>query len=262
MPSSFDPQTNGSPARPTIHGSPNGDGSALWTLNPEIHWSLQPKPCEWCRVPFVKKWKQAHIKSRFCGPSCSAKWRMSQPEHLAKVHTPEAIAKRAAGKSAWYRSGKPEAQAELARIRALNPTSDPEVRAKISRTLRAMNHAPSVRGGNGRGLTIPQQMMLDCLGEPWQAELCVSLGRRQPGYPTHYKLDLGNAERLVGIEVDGHSHHSRKALDEKKDEKLASLGWTVLRFWNQEILDWINTGKPTGSSISTTLESWGIRPIR
>jgi hypothetical protein len=187
---------------------------------------------------------------------------MSQPEHLAKVHTPESIAKRAAGKRAWYRSGKPEAEAELARIRALNPANDPEVRAKISRTLRAMNHAPSVRGGNGQGLTVPQKLLLDLLGEPWQAELCVSLGQRQTGYPTHYKLDLGNSDLLVGIEVDGPSHHSRRTLDGKKDEKLASLGWTVLRFWNQSILDWIDSGMRTESSISTTLASSGIRLTR
>jgi len=156
----------------------------------------------------------------------------------------------------------PAAQAEIDRIRALNPMSRPEVRAKVSHRLKSMRHAPSVHGGNGTGLTLPQSMLMGALGEPWQAEFCVSLGRRTLGYPTHYKLDLANGERRVGIEVDGASHYSRKAQDVKKDQKLASLGWTVLRFWNREILDWIASGMPAEHSVSTTLASLGIRPSR
>jgi hypothetical protein len=111
------------------------------------------------------------------------------------------------------------------------------------------------------GLTVPQKAMLDALGPSWEPELSLSLGRRTPGYPSHYKLDLGNAALRVGIEVDGNCHYSRKSLDEKKDAKLASLGWTVLRFWNKDILSWIDLGMPTGSSISTTLALHGIRPL-
>ena len=224
--------------------------------------SIQPKPCEWCGDPFVKKSATVHRKARFCGTSCSAKWRMRQPEHLAKVHNPEVAAKRGASVSKWIRSGSPEAQAQLDRIRDLKPMLNPETRAKVSRRLKEMGHKPSVRGGNGRGLTVPQSMMLAMLDDSWQAELAVPLGPREPGYPTHYKLDLGNAAMKVGIELDGHSHRSRKALDRKKDDKLASLGWTVLRFWNNQILDWIAAGEPTGDSISTTLESHGIRLIQ
>ncbi len=136
--------------------------------------------------------------------------------------------------------------------------SRPEVREKLSRRLREMNHRPSVRGGNGTGMTSAQATMLGILGEQWKAELSVSLGRRRPSYPTCYKLDLGNAELKVGIELDGNSHYSRKAQDQKKDAALASLGWMVLRFWNWEILAWINSGTPKEDYISTTLASNGI----
>jgi len=224
--------------------------------------SIQPKPCEWCGEPFAKKSATAHRKARFCNRSCSAKWRMRQPEHLAKVHNPTVAAKRGAKRAEWFRSRSPEAQAQLERIRNLRPMLNPESRAKVSRRLKEIGHKPSVRGGNGQGPTVPQSMLLAMLDDSWQAELAVSLGPREPGYPTHYKLDLGNAAMKVGIELDGHSHHSRKALDRKKDNKLASLGWTVLRFWNHQILDWIAAGAPTGDCISTTLESHGIRLIR
>jgi hypothetical protein len=187
---------------------------------------------------------------------------MRQPEIVAKVHAPEVAIRRGKSRSAWLRSGHPKAAAEIERVRAMNPTTDPAVREKISRRLKAMGHGPSVRGGNGRGLTVPQSKMLAVLGSPWVAEYAISLGKRKPGYPTCYKVDLANVERRIAIEADGNCHYSRKALDEKKGAMLRSLGWTVLRFWNQDITNWIDSGMPTGDSISTTLEQHGIRPTR
>ena len=56
--------------------------------------------------------------------------------------------------------------------------------------------------------------------------------------PTNYKVDIGNIEHKLAIEVDGGSHRGRgrKALDAKKQAVLEFLGWSVLRFWNEEIL--------------------------
>jgi hypothetical protein len=90
--------------------------------------------------------------------------------------------------------------------------------------------------------------------------LAIGLGGRFPGYPTNYKVDLGNIETKLAIECDGHKHKSPKErlIDAKKGEKLASLGWTVLRFWNQQILEWIDTGMPMDSSISTIFKQHGI----
>jgi len=119
--------------------------------------------------------------------------------------------------------------------------SDPNVRQKVSRILKAMKHKPSVRGGNGHGATLPQRIMHKILGSKWNMEYPLSLGKRIPGYPTHYKLDLANPEKKIAIEVDGFSHRSRKKIDQKKDAKLASFGWKVLRFWNRDILTWNDT---------------------
>jgi hypothetical protein len=184
---------------------------------------------------------------------------MSQPEHLAKLHTPEVAQRRGEKRRAHLASGTPEALAEIERIRTLNPMQNPETRAKVSRRLKEMKHRPSVPGGNGRGLTKPQQIMLDALGPTWVAEFPLSLGRRTPGYPTGYKLDLADPERQINIEVDGPSHYGRKADDAKRDAKVRSLGWIVLRFWNRDILTWSASGMPMESSISMTLERHGIR---
>ena len=41
--------------------------------------------CEWCGKEFIAKRKMSKGKPRrFCGRSCSAKWRMSQPEYKRK----------------------------------------------------------------------------------------------------------------------------------------------------------------------------------
>ncbi len=43
------------------------------------------------------------------------------------------------------------------------------------------------------------------------------------------------AERLL-IEVDGGQHTTQTSRDQQRDEKLRSLGYRTLRFWNHEVL--------------------------
>ncbi|MFZ4596337.1 MAG: endonuclease domain-containing protein [Verrucomicrobiaceae bacterium] len=65
---------------------------------------------------------------------------------------------------------------------------------------------------------------------------------RHSGYPTCYKLDIGNRELMIAVEVDGKSHCSieRQAQDQKKEDLLQSLGWKVLRFTNAEVIRNLN----------------------
>ena len=114
-----------------------------------------------------------------------------------------------------------------------------------------MNHKPSVRGGNGSGATVAQQTLKDALGPEWVMEFALSLGRRTPGWPTCYKIDLANLRLQVAIEVDGFSHVAmvRKEQDRKKTEKLISLGWKVLRFTNKAILNWQRTTDVPGIAL-------------
>jgi superfamily I DNA/RNA helicase len=94
------------------------------------------------------------------------------------------------------------------------------------------------QGGNGRGATKFQTALLDRLGDPWVVEFVVVTGGKkgENGLPTHYKLDLADAERKVAIELDGGSHQSktRQDQDAKKDAFLKSLGWLVIRISNRE----------------------------
>jgi very-short-patch-repair endonuclease len=70
-------------------------------------------------------------------------------------------------------------------------------------------------------------------------EVTVPVNPRRRGYPTCYKIDVANLDMKVGVEVDGRSHSTlaRKKQDEKKTQLLVGLGWRVLRFTNQEVLN-------------------------
>ena len=245
------------PVAKIIHSLPCMDGNALKIYNPEITSWQQERQCAWCGTIFRPSSVSQKLQ-RFCGRSCSAKWRMNTPEYKKKVHTKEVHARIGKKVSIWLKSDNPTAIKQIERIRALNPMSNPETRAKASVTLRKMKHKPSERGGNGHGMTLPQQIMMDALSGNWIPELAISLGKRKQNFPTCYKVDLGNIDLKIAIEIDGNSHYSRLEKDKKKDLMLVSLGWKVLRFWNKDILNWKDTGMNSASCISMILKQNGI----
>lgn len=121
------------------------------------------------------------------------------------------------------------------RMKKNNPMKNPLVREKVSAKLKAIGHKPKIRGGNGQ-VTIPQLLLATALG--WEMEVPVkTLGKE--GCPTSYKIDIANPTLKIGIEVDGNSHCSleRQAEDKKKTECLTSLGWNIVRFKNEEVLN-------------------------
>ena len=125
-----------------------------------------------------------------------------------------------------------------ARMKERNPMRDASTRQKVSETLRAMKHAPSVRGGNGHQMPVAQALLLSALGPGWVGEMVVRTGAKKgSGVPCHYKVDIGNAALKMCVEVDGGSHAalSRREQDNRKDSVLRSLGYEVLRFTNQQV---------------------------
>ncbi len=95
------------------------------------------------------------------------------------------------------------------------------------------------RGGNGTPLTVPQHVLWQALGDDWQPEYAVPTKmERDSGYPTAYKVDIAHPERMLAVEVDGHSHQARdrKKQDVKKQKFLEKLGWTVIRVPNRDAI--------------------------
>ena len=125
-----------------------------------------------------------------------------------------------------------------ARMKKNNPMHRPEIRAAVSTKLRAMGHKPRVHGGNGRPVPVPQLLLACVLG--WDTEVAVKTGeKRGSGYPSCYKVDIGNEDLMIALEIDGNSHCAlkRKEQDKKKDAFLNGLGWTVLRFKNEQVME-------------------------
>ena len=136
-----------------------------------------------------------------------------------------------------------------------NPMSDAGARTKVRTSLIRRSHRPRVRGGNGRPLPVPQRMMLEALGAGWVAEYIVPTRMpRSDGWPTHYKLDLGDPQRRLAIEIDGHCHASpsRREQDRRKTAFLAANGWCVLRITNARAL-WLSITCTSPDTLRTSL---------
>lgn len=102
------------------------------------------------------------------------------------------------------------------------------------------------------------------IGKAWKMEYGITTGIKKWGVSACYKVDLGNPLKKIAIELDGIGHQSptSRKRDQKKERILRSLGWKVLRFWNWEILNWIDSGTPKNNSIYTICKSNGIRLSR
>lgn len=197
--------------------------------------SLLPseRRCFWCREPLTGRAKYGEGGAqRFC---CK--------EHgtLGRTISPEARAVWAEKARVLGLSNRGNTLPGVAEhMRRNNPMRNESSREKMRATLIGMGHRPSVRGGNGSGMTEPQTILLDRLGTGWVAEHAVSCGAgsRARGMPTHYKIDVAHPALRIAVEVDGVSHSSiaRRESDARKDSFLLSLGWSVSRFSNQEIL--------------------------
>jgi very-short-patch-repair endonuclease len=57
--------------------------------------------------------------------------------------------------------------------------------------------------------------------------------------PTWYKVDIADPTIKLAIEVDGQTHRLKKwkFLDRRKESVLRALGWSVLRFSNQQVME-------------------------
>jgi hypothetical protein len=171
---------------------------------------------------------------RFCSVSCKMRAQRANPESEVKYQE----AMRPHWDNPWNK-GLPNPEAAY-RMKYDNPMKSDEMRARLSRTLKAMGHKPPVQGGNGRRLSVPQQLLADMTDLPTEYVIRTKPIRHlMEGLAKHYKADLADPARRLVVEVDGNSHNSPKAraTDAKKDTALSLLGWSVLRFSNREVME-------------------------
>lgn len=183
--------------------------------------------CRRCGTSFDRKWFPSWPERQFCGKTCELAWRATDEGFKDKLRANMAKANTSSAVREYQNSSR-------------NPFKGPQAEAIRQKSLSIQRASgwPTLTGGNGTGLTIPQEMLLRQLGSEFTPELSVSLGKREPGYPTCCKVDLGCERLKLAIELDGPTHraHKQQAKDDKKQAKLVSLGWTVMRFLNTEVL--------------------------
>lgn len=156
---------------------------------------------------------------------------MAQP-HIKEKIVPALLVGQAAMAQRKRGTKSPES---AQRMRDSNPMNNPVTRAKMAASL--MGRAFLERGGNGK-LTRQQQALHDATGYPMEHVIVTApVKGKFPSLPNCYKADLADPARMLLIEVDGKMHRLRKwkILDARRTAVLNALGWSVLRFWNQEV---------------------------
>jgi hypothetical protein len=156
----------------------------------------------------------------YCSPSCSSAAKMGAFLEAGKE----------ARKDPTWRKRSSE------RMKMKNPMWMPGIKEKMIESSRGRVYF-TTRGGNGQ-ITGPQIVLHDATGLSMEYPVLTSPVKHiYPDAPYSYKVDLADIRTKLAIEVDGESHSNphQKSLDAKKTEILNSLGWTVLRFTNDEV---------------------------
>ncbi len=197
--------------------------------------------CERCQREFTALRGRRH---RFCQRSCAVRWRWEQPglreKYVSSIRQSQSPGKRAASSS---------------RMKVNNPVANPEIREKISRSLQGRTFL--ARGGNGQ-FTKPQMLLADALGWEMEHAICTAPVKGMfPSLPHCYKVDIADSTVRLAIEVDGRSHRSPRwrYLDNRKEEILRALGWKVLRFDNERVLDDLHGVVTEVSTLWTSLQN-------
>ena len=63
----------------------------------------------------------------------------------------------------------------------------------------------------------------------------IKFRRQQP--IENYIVDFVSFEERIIIELDGGQHADLKQKDQRRDKRLTENGYTVLRFWNNDVLE-------------------------
>ena len=71
-----------------------------------------------------------------------------------------------------------------------------------------------------------------------RAHRLMGLGFRRQMPIAGYIVDFACSDKKLIVELDGSQHATveHQAKDAERDRKLQALGWTILRFWNDDVL--------------------------
>ncbi|RWM93063.1 MAG: endonuclease domain-containing protein [Mesorhizobium sp.] len=74
-----------------------------------------------------------------------------------------------------------------------------------------------------------------------RAHRLMGLGFRRQ-FPIAYIIDFACTNKKLVIEVDGSQHADANTGDEARTRRLERDGWTILRFWNHDVIRDLDNG--------------------
>ena len=198
------------------------------------------KVCEYCGKPFSVPNTKHGRSRRFCGTSCSAKWRISKYGIPPKSEQ----AKDRASKRLHERWQDPEFRTK--RIQAMkdhNPVYMDGVIEKAHQTrLKNGSYTNNFRYGNGKVSEHEAKVktLLEHHGFYYNYAIPTKIARDafpKEKFSVNYKPDFVNLTTKVCIEVDGDNHKKKEQIekDRKKEKCLSYLGFIVVRFTHDQI---------------------------
>jgi len=103
-----------------------------------------------------------------------------------------------------------------------------------------MPHAPIPPKNRPRAKAM-RRIMTDAEAKLWntlRAHRLMGLGFRRQAHIAGYIVDFACPDKKLIVEVDGSQHGDTEtaAADEVRTKRLEQDGWTVLRFWNDDVL--------------------------
>jgi very-short-patch-repair endonuclease len=100
------------------------------------------------------------------------------------------------------------------------------------------NYVPPTNRRNARRM---RKAMTDAELKLWnelRANRLMNLGFRRQLPIAGYIVDFACSDKRIIVEIDGSQHGEREQAeaDAARDRQLQALGWTVIRFWNDDVL--------------------------
>lgn len=180
--------------------------------------------CPICQTRFQRNRTKAREQARkhriqYCGRGCRTKGTFRNRPEL-REQAARIMRQLNEGWTTSWNSGKPWSDAH---------------REKMSQARKGRTFLP-FRGGNGTGMSPTEALIAPLMPEGFTWNYVIPSGGFGLGYPSNYKLDFADPNRMICLEVDGHSHRTRQGQerDKRKTERLQSLGWTLRRIDNEK----------------------------
>lgn len=196
------------------------------------------KICEFCGKEFEVPNTKHGQRKRFCNTSCSAKWRN-------KTFGPNLISEETKRKNAKILSDRwknPEFRKKKTDyMKEHNPVYIPGVVERANKTKLQRGKLPNnYKYGNGKLSEYESFVYEDLIKAGFYYNYAINTKLARDAFPEKhyaysYKPDFTNMIYKLCIEIDGPNHIHTKELDEKKEECLKFLGFTIIRFTHEQI---------------------------